>query len=90
MKKVIAVFSILTLLAFAPAFGSYAAEHGGKEHGGKSHSQEHGGKEHGGEAAATGDAVAATGDAAVLLEAADAVRASNPELAAKLEAMAKK
>jgi len=61
----------------------FAGEHGGKEgakeHGGK----EPGAQEHGGTAVEGGHAHAAT-----LMEAADALRATHPDLASKLEAIA--
>ena len=84
-KKAIVTLGLLmaSLVFVSPVL--LAGEHGGKEHGGA---------EHGG-AAIEGShegshGMAEEGDAAVLNEAAEALKGSHPELAAKLEAIAKK
>ncbi|MBI2166956.1 MAG: hypothetical protein HYU34_01790 [Candidatus Omnitrophica bacterium] len=76
MKKIFAAFVfvlVLGTLLWNPGL-VLAGEHGGKEHGGQ---------EHGGAAVEEGRS-----HAAVLREAAAALQATNPELAAKLEEIA--
>ena len=77
--KMIAMTLAVALVAFGFLVVSpsalMAAEHGGKEHGGGAV------KEHG--------SSTVSGDVAILKEAASALKASRPDLAAKLEAMAK-
>lgn len=77
-KTMIALVLGLGLGVLYPVGALLAGEHGGKEHGGSSATQE-----------PRGAAPAAAGDeAAVLREAADALRATRPDLAAKLDALA--
>lgn len=89
MKKMIgvAVLSMMVLgLSLVYSNVLMAGEHGGKEHGGSSHksdSKEHAGSSH-------GLAHSASKDAGILMEAADALWDSRPDLASKLETLAKK
>ena len=94
------LFMVLAMVLCVGAFvpGSLiAAEHGGtemKEHGGADHdhAKEHGGaevapeatQEHGGAAMAEGSHMEES-DSAVIQEAADALRDTNPDLAGKLD-----
>ena len=80
MKKCAVLLGLIALLLGQP--GVWAAEHGGKT--------EPGAKEHGG-TEATNPEVSATmesSDAEVLLEAAEALDLTRPDLADKLRAMA--
>ncbi len=78
-KAMVALVLGMSLGVLYPAGALLAGEHGGKEHGGASATQEHGG---------AAPAVKANDEEATLREAADALRATRPDLAAKLEALA--
>ncbi len=81
--KTVAVLGSIIGLGWVQPLALQAGEHGGQEHGGTSAAPAAGGQEHGG-------ATAEADEAAVLREAAGALRKgeARPDLAAKLEQMA--
>ncbi len=82
-KTIMTLGLLIASLAFASPV-LWAGEHGG------STMQEHGGKAMEGSHEEGSHEMGEKGDAAVLKEAAGILKASHPELAAKLEAIAKK
>ena len=82
-RRVIALALGMGLGVLYPLGASLAAEHGGKEHGGASATQEQRGN-----APAAAAPSAEMDEAATLREAADALRATRPDLAKKLDKLA--